>query len=76
MNAVAPSASIAPVDPGNSTPDEDAVADYSRYVAAAMLLGMIDTFAAALIPMPLTHAVRSNPPGSEARRRGLAFACS
>lgn len=47
---------------------------YSDYAAAAMLLAMVGTFAAALIPMPLTHVIRNSPRQSEARRRGLAFA--
>ncbi len=47
---------------------------YSEYAAAATLLGSVGVFAAALIPMPLTHVIRSHPRGSEERRRGMAFA--
>ncbi|RFU22377.1 hypothetical protein [Geodermatophilus marinus] len=49
---------------------------YSQYAAAATLLGTVGVFAAALIPMPLTHTIRSHPPGSEGRRSGMAFAWS
>jgi O-antigen/teichoic acid export membrane protein len=47
---------------------------YSVYAAAATLLGTVGVFAAALIPMPLTHVIRSHPWQSEERRRGMAFA--
>jgi O-antigen/teichoic acid export membrane protein len=46
---------------------------YSVYVAAATLLGIVGTFAAALVPMPLINVVRSHPRRSEPRRRALAF---
>lgn len=49
---------------------------YSQYAAAATLLGSIGVFAAALIPLPLTHVIRTHPQGSEERRRGMAFAWS
>jgi O-antigen/teichoic acid export membrane protein len=49
---------------------------YSQYAAAATLLGSIGVFAAALIPLPLTHVIRTHPRGSEERRRGMAFAWS
>jgi O-antigen/teichoic acid export membrane protein len=47
---------------------------YSDYAAAQMLLGTVGVFAAALIPMPLTHVIRTHPARSEGRRRGMAFA--
>ncbi len=46
---------------------------YSDYAAGATLLGIVGTFAAALVPMPLIDVVRSHPRRSEARRRALAF---
>jgi O-antigen/teichoic acid export membrane protein len=49
---------------------------YSEYAAAATLLGSVGVFAAALIPLPLTHVIRSHPRRSEERRRGMAFAWS
>ena len=49
-------------------------APYSDFVAAAMLLGIVGTFAAALVPMPLIHVIRTHPRHSEGRRRGLSFA--
>ncbi|MFF0904420.1 UNVERIFIED_CONTAM: glycosyltransferase family 39 protein [Kocuria sp. CPCC 205316] len=49
-------------------------ADYSDFAAAQMLLGIAGTIAAALVPLPLSHAVATNPIGSQARREGLAFA--
>jgi O-antigen/teichoic acid export membrane protein len=49
---------------------------YSVYAAAATLLGTVGVFAAALIPMPLTHVIRSSPERSEERRLGMAFASS
>src|SRR3954454_3024130 len=48
--------------------------DYSSYAAAAMMLGMVGTFTAALIPLPLVHAIRSHNPGTEGRRQALSFA--
>ncbi|WP_157936939.1 oligosaccharide flippase family protein [Geodermatophilus chilensis] len=50
--------------------------DYSVYAAAATLLGTVGVFAAALVPMPLTHVIRTHPARSEERRRGIAFAWS
>jgi O-antigen/teichoic acid export membrane protein/LmbE family N-acetylglucosaminyl deacetylase len=49
-------------------------AAFSDFVAAAMLLGIVGTFAAALVPMPLIHVIRHHPRHSEGRRRGLSFA--
>ena len=49
-------------------------ADYSGYAAAQSLLGMVGIVAASLTPLPLAHAVRAHPRGSEGRKRGIAFA--
>ncbi|RBY78259.1 hypothetical protein DQ238_12230 [Geodermatophilus sp. TF02-6] len=49
---------------------------YSEYAAAATLLGTVGVFAAALVPMPLTHVIRTHPRRSEERCRGMAFAWS
>jgi O-antigen/teichoic acid export membrane protein len=49
---------------------------YRMYAAAAMLVGMVGTFASALIPMPVADVVRVHAPGSEERRQGMAFAWS
>ncbi|MGY1682936.1 lipopolysaccharide biosynthesis protein [Geodermatophilus sp. SYSU D01176] len=49
---------------------------YSVYAAAATLLGTVGVLAAALLPLPLTHVIRSSSPRSEERRRGVAFAWS
>lgn len=48
--------------------------EYSDYAAGQMLLGIVGIVAAALVPLPLVHIVRSHPRGSEDRRRGMAFA--
>jgi O-antigen/teichoic acid export membrane protein len=47
---------------------------YSDFAAAQMLLGVCGLVAGALTPLPLVQVVRTAPRGSEARRRGLAFA--
>lgn len=48
--------------------------DFSKFAAAQMLLGMVGIVTSALVPLPLSHAVTSFPPGSEERRDALAFA--
>lgn len=50
--------------------------EYSDYAAGQTLLGIVGIVAAALVPLPLVHVVRSHPRGSEGRRRGMAFAWS
>jgi len=50
--------------------------EYSDYAAGQMLLGIVGIVAAALVPLPLVHAVRNHPRGSEGRRCGMAFAWS
>jgi glycosyltransferase involved in cell wall biosynthesis/O-antigen/teichoic acid export membrane protein len=50
--------------------------EYSDYAAGQMLVGVVGIVAAALVPLPLVHIVRSHPRGSEGRRRGMAFAWS
>ena len=49
-------------------------ADFSKFAAAQMLLGMVGIVTSALVPLPLSHAVTSFPPGSEERRDAMAFA--
>ena len=49
---------------------------YSQFAGGQMLLGMVGVLGAALTQLPLVHIVRSNPPSSVARRRGMAFAWS
>ncbi|MGQ1837343.1 hypothetical protein ACT4S2_02680 [Kocuria turfanensis] len=49
-------------------------AQYSDFAAAQMLLGIAGTIAAALVPLPLSHAVATYPAGSAGRREGIAFA--
>ncbi|MBV9730283.1 MAG: hypothetical protein JO309_12940, partial [Pseudonocardiales bacterium] len=46
--------------------------EYSDYAAGQMLLGIVGIVAAALVPLPLVHAVRNHPRGSEGRRCGMA----
>ncbi|MGH3546552.1 MAG: glycosyltransferase [Pseudonocardiaceae bacterium] len=48
--------------------------DYSTYAGGQMLLGIVGIVASALVPLPLAHIVRGCAPGSEGRRRGMAFA--
>lgn len=48
--------------------------DFSQFAAAQMLLGMVGIITSALVPLPLSHAVGANPPGSEGRRDAMAFA--
>jgi O-antigen/teichoic acid export membrane protein len=47
---------------------------YRQYAAALMLVTVVGTFAAAMIPLPVAHVIRTHAPGSEGRRRGMAFA--
>lgn len=47
---------------------------YSDFAAAQMLLGIAGTIAAALVPLPLSHAVATYPAGATGRQEGLAFA--
>ncbi|MDI2035714.1 lipopolysaccharide biosynthesis protein [Paenarthrobacter nitroguajacolicus] len=48
-------------------------ADYTRFAAAAMILGVVGIVANALVPLPLSHVVAVHPEGSEERRNGMAF---
>ncbi|MGP0222656.1 MULTISPECIES: lipopolysaccharide biosynthesis protein [unclassified Paenarthrobacter] len=48
-------------------------ADYTRFAAAAMMLGMVGIVASALVPLPLSHVVAVHPAGSLERRDGMAF---
>ncbi len=48
--------------------------DFSQFAAAQMLLGMVGIVTSALVPLPLSRAVASFPPGSEGRRDAMAFA--
>lgn len=48
-------------------------ADYTRFAAAAMILGVVGIVANALVPLPLSHVVAVHPEGSEERRDGVAF---
>ncbi|MFJ4209643.1 lipopolysaccharide biosynthesis protein [Paenarthrobacter sp. NPDC089675] len=47
--------------------------DYTRFAAAAMILGIVGIVANALVPLPLSHVVAVHPEGSEERRNGVAF---
>lgn len=49
-------------------------AQYSDFAAAQMLLVIAGTIAAALVPLPLSHAVATHPAGSAGRQDALAFA--
>ena len=51
-----------------------APADFSRFAAAQMMLGMVGIVTSALVPLPLSQAVTAHPPGSEQRRDAIAFA--
>ncbi|MBJ2119432.1 hypothetical protein I6N91_00390 [Arthrobacter sp. MSA 4-2] len=48
-------------------------ADFSRFAAAKVMLGMAGIVASALVPLPLCHAVIAHPQGSEQRREAMAF---
>lgn len=48
-------------------------ADYTRFAAASMILGIVGIVANALVPLPLSHVVAVYPAGSEERRNGVAF---
>ncbi|MGR0159199.1 oligosaccharide flippase family protein [Paenarthrobacter nitroguajacolicus] len=48
-------------------------ADYTRFAAAAMILGVAGIVANALVPLPLSHVVAVHQEGSDERRNGVAF---
>lgn len=48
--------------------------EFSDYAAGQMLVGIAGVIASALVPLPLATATARHPAGSEARRRGIAFA--
>jgi O-antigen/teichoic acid export membrane protein len=50
-------------------------ADYSVYAAGQMLLSIVGVASAALVPLPLAHAVSSGARGTSARAHAVAFAC-
>ena len=50
-------------------------AEYSVYAAGQMLLSIVGVAAAALVPLPLAHAVSSVRRGSAERAQAVAFAC-
>ncbi|MFI2565600.1 lipopolysaccharide biosynthesis protein [Paenarthrobacter sp. NPDC018779] len=47
--------------------------DYTRFAAAAMVLGIVGIVANALVPLPLSHVVAVHPRSTEERRNGMAF---
>jgi glycosyltransferase involved in cell wall biosynthesis/O-antigen/teichoic acid export membrane protein len=49
-------------------------ADFADFAAGQVLLTVVGTAAAALVPLPLAQAVRRHPRGSDGRRAAVAFA--
>ena len=49
-------------------------AEFADFAAGQMLLTVVGTAAAALVPLPLAQAVRRHPPGTDGRRAAVAFA--